>query len=371
MKRMRKRLPLLLALLLCLVLPPAMAEAVPEGTAASSDAASGGRVLTRFFFTRGGSMVPQTREVCLEESGYILRENGEEPRPLDPALAGALEQLVLDCGLEAWNGFHGSSPFVLDGESFRLEMAFSDGTSAEASGENAFPDGYYAAVDRLEALFRQEKAAFLSGVYRYEGEGFGGDFTLTLNPDGTFSFSEGPLSSFLGTGSWYADPNAVWLQEESGSGLQFSFAPENGALLFLASCSDPFPRIRVAEGERFVRISSAEAAMRLIINGTEVPVTWEDNASTAALRELLPLTVRMSMYGGFEQVGPIGRELPREDLQTTTEAGDIVLYAGSQLVIFYGANSWAYTRLGHVDLPQEEMAGLLAHGDAVVELVTD
>ncbi len=56
----------------------------------------------------------------------------------------------------------------------------------------------------------------------------------------------------------------------------------------------------------------------------------------------------MSMYGGFEQVGEIGTSLPRNDVQTTTSAGDIVLYSGNQIVIFYGNNSWAYTRLGHI-----------------------
>ena len=111
-----------------------------------------------------------------------------------------------------------------------------------------------------------------------------------------------------------------------------------------------------------------EAGMKLIIGETEVPVTWEDNPSVAALRELLPLDIEMSMYGGFEQVGPIGQELPREDVQTETGPGDIVLYAGDQMVIFYGNNSWAYTRLGHINLPQEKMAELLGNGDATAIL---
>lgn len=54
------------------------------------------------------------------------------------------------------------------------------------------------------------------------------------------------------------------------------------------------------------------------------------------------------MYVGFEQVGSIGESLPRNDQQTTTGAGDIVLYSGDQIVIFYGSNSWAYTRLGQI-----------------------
>ena len=114
--------------------------------------------------------------------------------------------------------------------------------------------------------------------------------------------------------------------------------------------------------------SAEEPAMTLKMGETEVPVIWEDNPSVEALKEFLPLTVQMSMYGGFEQVGPIGQEIISYDEQTKTEPGDIVLYSGDQIVIFYGNNSWAYTRLGHVDLSQEEMAELLAHGDATITI---
>ena len=92
----------------------------------------------------------------------------------------------------------------------------------------------------------------------------------------------------------------------------------------------------------------AENTMRLLIGETEVPVAWEENESVKALQDLCPLTIRMSMYGGFEQVGSIGQSIVREDQQTVTDSGDIVLYSGNQIVIFYGSNSWAYTRLGHI-----------------------
>ena len=72
----------------------------------------------------------------------------------------------------------------------------------------------------------------------------------------------------------------------------------------------------------------------------------------------------MSPYGGFEQVGSLGTSLPRNDVQTVTEAGDIVLYSGSNIVVFYGSNSWAYTRLGKITgLSQEELEELLGTGD--------
>ena len=113
--------------------------------------------------------------------------------------------------------------------------------------------------------------------------------------------------------------------------------------------------------------------LRMAIDGTEVSVIWEENESVAALMHLVeesPITIQMSMYGGFEQVGPLGTSLPRNDVQITTEAGDIVLYSGNQIVVFYGSNSWAYTRLGHVDLSAAEMSELLSHGDVTVTLLS-
>ncbi len=114
--------------------------------------------------------------------------------------------------------------------------------------------------------------------------------------------------------------------------------------------------------------AGVENTMRLLIGETEVPVAWEENASVMELRELCPLTIQMSMYGGFEQVGPIGQNIAREDVQTVTDFGDIVLYSGNQIVIFYGSNSWAYTRLGHIDLTEKEMRDLLSGGDVTITL---
>lgn len=114
-----------------------------------------------------------------------------------------------------------------------------------------------------------------------------------------------------------------------------------------------------------------ELTMMLRIDNTEISVQWEDNESVEALKDLIreaPLTINMSMYGGFEQVGSLGTSLPRNDVQTITEAGDIVLYSGNQIVVFYGSNSWAYTRLGHVELSAAEMSDLLSHGDVTITL---
>ena len=118
--------------------------------------------------------------------------------------------------------------------------------------------------------------------------------------------------------------------------------------------------------------SAVTKTLKLVIGDTEVAVDWEESESVSALTELVapgPLTVQMSMYGGFEQVGPLGADLPRDDVQTAAQAGDIVLYSGDQIVVFYGSNSWAYTRLGRItDKSASELADLLGNGGVSMTL---
>ena len=142
--------------------------------------------------------------------------------------------------------------------------------------------------------------------------------------------------------------------------------------LLIAGCSRAATPEPSAAPVSYEETDSEEIGMKLFINDSEVPVTWEKNDSVNALRALAHgdgLTVSMSMYGGFEQVGPIGQRLPRSDRQTTTQSGDIVLYSGDQIVVFYGSNTWAYTRLGHADLSPEEMTDLLANGDVTLRIL--
>lgn len=110
--------------------------------------------------------------------------------------------------------------------------------------------------------------------------------------------------------------------------------------------------------------------MKMEINGSSFTATLAENAAVDALVDWLeegPVTLELSDYAGFEKVGPLGRSLPASDRQTTTHAGDIVLYQGDQIVLFYGSNSWSYTRLGHVD----DLTGwedALGSGDVTVTL---
>ncbi len=100
-----------------------------------------------------------------------------------------------------------------------------------------------------------------------------------------------------------------------------------------------------------------------------------DNSSAEALKELLvegPLTIDMSDYASMEKVGPIGMNLPTNDEQISTGAGDIILYQGNSLVIYYDTNSWSFTRIGKIeDVTQEELLEALGSGDVTVTFSLD
>lgn len=213
-------------------------------------------ILTRFRFIRGGYTAPRIYEITLRGGAYYLSENEGAPAPFGPDAAGELQRVIADCGAESWDGFHRSNPNMLDGEGFSLEMRYADGTNVYASGDNSFPDRYGDFTDGVDAVIEKEKKTRLAGTYRYAGGGFGGDFDITLYADGTYSFSEGPLSSYLGGGTWDVYYNAVYLTEESEPGMEFMFGAEDNALIYLEAGSDAFPHVKVSDGERFERLRS-------------------------------------------------------------------------------------------------------------------
>lgn len=223
---------------------------------------------------------------------------------------------------------------------------------------------------------------YRSGEIRYDS------YHITMNEDGyTLSVSEEPeqplstdvadaLMEVINTfdmASWdgFSESRSYVLD---GEGFWLEFTLTDGTSV-LARGDNAFPEhyfdAMGAIWNILTGIREEETEMKLFIGDTEVPVTWEDNESVKELKSLLPLTIHMSMYGGFEQVGSIGQRIARSDKQTVTSSGDIVLYSGNQIVVFYGSNSWAYTRLGHVNLSQQEMTDLLSHGDVKITIMGD
>ncbi len=117
------------------------------------------------------------------------------------------------------------------------------------------------------------------------------------------------------------------------------------------------------EEDRFLYITIGE---------TTLTAELGNNSSADALIELLSdgdVTIDMSDYGNFEKVGDLGKTLPTNDEQITTEAGDLILYQGNNFVIYYDTNSWSFTKLGKIkDCSQEELKEILGNGDVTVTL---
>lgn len=109
-----------------------------------------------------------------------------------------------------------------------------------------------------------------------------------------------------------------------------------------------------------------------IAGGREFTATLVHNSSTQALKELLeagPVTIHMSDYGNMEKVGGLGKSLPANNERITTAPGDLILYQGNALVIYYAPNTWTFTRLGRInDVTQDELKAALGEGDVTVTL---
>lgn len=106
------------------------------------------------------------------------------------------------------------------------------------------------------------------------------------------------------------------------------------------------------------------------VNGHTLYADFEDNSSADALKQKLSqgsITLSMSDYGGFEKVGDLPFELPRNDKRITTKPGDVILYLGDKLTIYYGVNTWEFTRIA-VIRDAQSLKDILPDGDVSVTL---
>ena len=122
-------------------------------------------------------------------------------------------------------------------------------------------------------------------------------------------------------------------------------------------------------------MSSAQTKINLTIGNKTMTATLVENSATRELVSMLsqtPIVIEMDDYGGFEKVGALPKSLPTSNSQITTEPGDIMLYQGWNMVIFYGSNSWSYTRLGKIDgATAESLREFLGNGSVSVKLTLD
>lgn len=113
--------------------------------------------------------------------------------------------------------------------------------------------------------------------------------------------------------------------------------------------------------------------IKLIVNNGKIfTAKLENNSSARALKEILEkgdISIQMQDYANMEKVGPIGKTLPRNDTQTTTAPGDLILYQGQYFVIYYAPNSWNFTRLGKIEnINENKLKSALGEGDATLIL---
>ena len=121
--------------------------------------------------------------------------------------------------------------------------------------------------------------------------------------------------------------------------------------------------------------NKAEDSMNIIyikVNNNVLNIELEENAATTELKEQLKngdIALNAHDYGGFEKVGNLGFSLPREDMNITTSAGDVVLYQGNQISFFYNSNSWSYTKLGKIqNISSSELKSILGNGDVAITI---
>ena len=205
----------------------------------------------------------------------------------------------------------------------------------------------------------------MSEGWRESGGGWWYEFS-----DGSYAKSEYINGYWLDSAGWYDSAwDAAWFKDSNGWWYQ------SGAWYPVDEWVKIDKKWYYFNSSGYMEDDNKEKEeenkeMVMKIDGTKVDVTWEENASVEELEELAAsgLSISMSMYGGFEQVGSIGKSITQNDKQMTTGAGDIVLYSGNQLVVFYGSNSWAYTKLGKINMSQKELADLLGKGDVTITI---
>ena len=148
------------------------------------------------------------------------------------------------------------------------------------------------------------------------------------------------------------------------------------ALFFLVACSDAASHSSQPETQtpKSSANSSAQTEapvkLKIHVNDTTFTATLEENSSAEAFAEFLAqgdLTLDMHDYGSFEKVADLPRSFPRNDTQIDTDAGDIILYQGNSITIYYDKNSWNFTRLARIDnVNKKRLKQILGDGNATV-----
>ncbi len=276
-----------------------------------------------------------------------------------------------------------------------VELSADEAAATALSAETSGFSDVSADADYAQAVAWCREKGILNGV---SGDRFDPEGTLTramaavaiYRAAGEPAAGSGPAFPDTPADAWYGDAVA-WASEKKmvhgyGNGLFGPYDPvsvrqlevivgrylgKDPALDGDPAKAKPATRAQVAAALYNALKDREENAMKQItlsFNGHTYSATLADNSSARAFAELLksgPLTVSAHDYGSFEKVGELGRTLPRNDEHITTSPGDIILYQGNQITVYYAQNSWSFTRLGRIDDP----GGLReALGDGNVEI---
>lgn len=203
-----------------------------------------------------------------------------------------------------------------------------------------------------DPVTREQLATIL---WRYDGE----------KAAETISFPDADsISSYARTAVDWAVDNSVLTVREDGS-----VSPREAAIRaeVAAALYAYFPTKTDASEEDISMVKK----VNVTFNGHTYTATLAENPTAQAFVQLIQerggsLTLSASDYAGFEKVAPLGTSLPANNQQTTTSAGDFVLYSGNQIVLFYGSNSWSYTRLGKLDGDLSSLRADLGSGDVEI-----
>ncbi len=154
------------------------------------------------------------------------------------------------------------------------------------------------------------------------------------------------------------------------------------ALFFLVACSDaashstqPESQTPKSSASSTSKVGEAPVKLKIHVNDTTFTATLEENSSAKAFTEFLAqgdMTLDMHDYGSFEKVADLPRSFPRNDTQIDTDAGDIILYQGNSITIYYDKNSWNFTRLARIDnVNKKRLQQILGKGNVKATFSVD
>ena len=209
-------------------------------------------------------------------------------------------------------------------------------------------------------------------------DGGGPEYTVELGDPTLVSWEES---------AWYASPDHGEL-DGAGYSVTFTFTGlKPGETQVRITGSSPIAGVETyiysltVDEElnvtaRFLTSEDPDAFVRpmpelvIEVNDTRFYADLEDNCAARLFIEELDsggIEVEMQDYGGFEKVGPLPWTLPRNDERITTEPGDVILYNGNQITVYYGQNTWELTRLARIgNVTKEKLLDAFGDGGATV-----